>query len=299
MVIISTILVIVGTLYFLNKFRINKLRRYNSEYITNYFKDNLDNCTVEKVEKYIHVSDFLGNTHLEMVDTDNVDKMYTEKYYIYDNDLDYRYELVFEHNSYDVISMISNMDKQYYVDRKNKYLDNYSKIEEIIKNNSGESVLLSNYKDDEIGQYILLVYVPDIDTAVNIQNTLYNNIYGARVTEDLSVTNGIDIGFPRYIFVNDIGTFNMLKNKSENVLEYIYEKQLKCSDSLVTEYTKDNYILISDIVNILFNKPMEYNRLYTRNTTLTLEDDELHNKWCIVFQLEVGVDYYTDVYNLD
>lgn len=274
------------------------LAQYNEDYINKYFADNMDGCVIQKIERHIHVSDFLGNTHLEATGKDEINKVYSVRYYIYDEELDYRYELVFGHNKNEKIALQSSQDRNYYRERKKTYMSNYDKIKEIIRENGGKTELLNKYKDAEIDKYILLVYVPNIDTATNIQNELYDKIHGGYAGDHEDVTNGINVSFPRYVFVNDRDILDKLKANSKDIMDYTEERTLECHDSLVNDSNTDRYILMKNVVHRLFDENIECERFRDRNTTITLKDDELPSKWCVTFELETGVDYYTDVYTL-
>lgn len=297
--IISCIVLIIIVSVVSNRIKLNNIKVYNQAYIKQYIKDNLNNCEIERLERSIYVPGFLDGGHDEIVKEDDVTKDYTETYYIYDKELDYNYTINFHHNAKERISMKSSKDRNYYRERKQKYEDNYKKIDKIIQNNGGKSELLSNYNEDTIGNYILLIYVPNVEIAKKIQEELYDNIYGGYYDEHLDETNNINITIPRYMFVNDDGIFKEIYKNKENVLEYTKYKDLECKDSTVNEYNKDNLIQMKDIVAKLFGKELDYERQSSNNTVLLVKDEELSNKWVITFELEMGISYYTDIYDIE
>ena len=294
-ILVGTIgLIILGFVVY-NELYVEMVMQQNRKYVYDYMQQYIeDTCTSVEKQVYVPATDIFGmGGHYEAVNDDSFNESYQEIYH-----MEYQgfpYDIIFEHSKRGKMSCIKNerANLVYIID---SYEGNYKLIENVALEDGCKATLLSKFNDtgnrDGLKTHFILLYVPDIDTAEYLLSDIYDKVTGGYIEERRAKLVGDDINMPRYIITNDEVTYNKIANLKEEAKEYLYDYEYECFNSRAIT----DKVMLSNLLSYLIDL-RHPNRFEAQmiNTEQYIRSD----KWLLTYELEYGIAYYLNVYDLD
>ncbi len=226
-VIIGFLLYIFGTL-FVQIINIKPLYNYNKEFVSSYLKERQDEYGDEIVssEKYVYELYFLSSGTVD-VDDDDVKKSYYDSVQMKLKGTDFTYEILFSHSPYEKIEVEFD-GRETLLNNMKSFDDNFLFFKNVIQDMGYEVNILNKFNDvdnsyGDRNVYFLLIYVPNIKEAYEIDRALYKQVYGGYVSERRERFEYGDVDMPRYIFVTDKDLYEKMKENIPEVTEYLFK----------------------------------------------------------------------------
>ena len=275
------------------KIKDNKLRKENQSYIEDYLARNVRDEIVS-IEPEIYIPGLLDGGHYEPTLEDNPSKRFRVTYTCYDSIMQLEYNIVFSHEEHQKIDFVEN-EKDELIKNYDKYNLNYELIESIIHKSGGLSTNLGNYNKYNLGEYILLIYSPDIKTTKEIEDNIHREVCKPAGKED-KTTQFVRVRIPRYIICNDKQLYIDMRNNKIKLSEYLKGK----SYTLWNNEKSDLEIYISEVVNIMLGDRI--NDFKTTENTSEINELEKYvtddKTWIVTYELDIDENYYLNTYIL-
>lgn len=299
-VLIPIALVITGIICVI-ALHVHRVRQYNRNFEQEYREKLLAmDMEILSEKRYIETSAGLWSTRQEAPTRGNdYGDSYYHEYVIYDKQIDYTYKVYLHHLPRRKIEAYDDQITRYR-DSAQKYEANFEIMREIIKEHGGEAEKLTSFRPQEIGNYILLVYLPDAESMIDTQDDLYDRVYGGYADAHLDTTNGINVDIPRFIFCAQKETYRQMCDRIAETRSYTYNRPYECQNS----DRSNDVIRLRQLCELLLGeRTKEYTAADVTDTN-TLGSPVARNylmsvsaeDWIALYELEVGVDYYLTVY---
>ena len=280
----------------------NNLLYHNTAYMQKYIQKYMNDSSILDVEhkEYIPPSFGLDGGHFEDCSIENFSDK-PDKYLFITFNMEYKgypYKVEFKHRPYKDIVLLSD-GRDELVEAYNCYEGNYELLEKCAKENGAETVLLSSYND--VGfrtnpkTHFIGVYIEDIDHAQKLLKAFYDDVYGGYIQERQARLVGDDMNMPRFIITNDKDVYDKMVQQADDIKNFLlYQNQGYTYECQNSKNIKEK-IMIKDIISkyLDLNNPIEVSAQIMKAQKYIQS-----KKFLLAYELEYGIDYYMNVYNL-